>query len=87
MREWVDFHSPRKHWAQVLREAGYATGYFGKWHVEQSNELGQFGWDEYDAKQTGARGQCIEGTALTLPKEGYRRLPTSPASWTMTPPA
>ena len=32
------------HWAERLTEAGYRTGYFGKWHVERSNELSQFGW-------------------------------------------
>ncbi len=33
------------HWAQRLRAAGYHTGYFGKWHVERSFDLDQFGWD------------------------------------------
>lgn len=33
-----------KHWAQNLSEAGYHTGYFGKWHIERSNELAQYGW-------------------------------------------
>ena len=32
------------HWAQRLQSAGYRTGYFGKWHVERSNDLRQFGW-------------------------------------------
>lgn len=35
---------PSRHWAQSLQEAGYQTGYFGKWHVERTHELGQFGW-------------------------------------------
>ena len=30
------------HWAQRLQEAGYRTGYFGKWHVERSNDLRRF---------------------------------------------
>ena len=34
------------HWAERLTEAGYRTGYFGKWHVERSNELAQFGWQQ-----------------------------------------
>lgn len=33
------------HWAQRLRNAGYRTGYFGKWHVERSFDLDAFGWD------------------------------------------
>ena len=32
------------HWAQRLEAAGYHTMYFGKWHVERSNDLTQFGW-------------------------------------------
>ena len=32
------------HWAQRLADAGYRTGYFGKWHVEHSEDPGRFGW-------------------------------------------
>lgn len=32
------------HWAQRLEAAGYRTGYFGKWHVERTDDLNQFGW-------------------------------------------
>lgn len=32
------------HWAQRLETAGYRTGYFGKWHVERTDNLTQFGW-------------------------------------------
>lgn len=32
------------HWAQRLTEAGYRTGYFGKWHIERTNRLEDFGW-------------------------------------------
>lgn len=32
------------HWAQHLVDAGYHTGYFGKWHIERSNHLDKFGW-------------------------------------------
>ena len=41
--------SQHPHWAQRLTEAGYTTGYFGKWHVERSNELARFGWQQQDA--------------------------------------
>ena len=34
------------HFAQRLAQSGYRTGYFGKWHVERSNELQQFGWQD-----------------------------------------
>ena len=32
------------HWAQRLSDAGYRTGYFGKWHIERTNRLEDFGW-------------------------------------------
>ncbi len=35
----------KPHWAQRLRQQGYRTGYFGKWHIERSNDLEKFGWD------------------------------------------
>lgn len=38
------------HWAQRLREAGYATAYFGKWHIERTGELDRFGWDTFEAR-------------------------------------
>ena len=34
------------HFAQKLSDAGYRTGYFGKWHVERSQEVSRFGWQE-----------------------------------------
>lgn len=34
----------KPHWAQRLVAAGYHTGYFGKWHVEHSENPGAFGW-------------------------------------------
>ncbi len=36
----------RPHFAQRLSDAGYRTGYFGKWHIERSNRVEQFGWQE-----------------------------------------
>lgn len=52
------------HWAQRLAEGGYHTGYFGKWHVERTEQLENFGWqvnggsngrlyEEYKEKITG----------------------------------
>jgi arylsulfatase A-like enzyme len=41
------------HWAQHLREAGYRTGYFGKWHIERSHDLDAFGWSDFHVKGSG----------------------------------
>lgn len=34
------------HFAQHLSDAGYRTGYFGKWHIERSNDVARFGWQQ-----------------------------------------
>ena len=47
--DWIDAPAGRfKHFAELLSEQGYRNGYFGKWHVEQSNHLENFGWHEFD---------------------------------------
>ena len=38
------------HWAQRLRDAGYMTAYFGKWHIERTCELDRFGWERADTR-------------------------------------
>jgi arylsulfatase A-like enzyme len=43
----------KPHWAQRLEAAGYRTGYFGKWHVERTNDLARFGW-QVDGERFGA---------------------------------
>ena len=37
-------------WPRLLPENGYHTGYFGKWHIERSNRLENFGFDMYDVE-------------------------------------
>lgn len=59
----------RPHWAQRLVEAGYETGYFGKWHIERTQQLQDFGWKQFHAK--GAKhhaglGAGVEPSAQNL---------------------
>ena len=35
-----------RHFAQNLSDVGYRTGYFGKWHIERSQDVARFGWQE-----------------------------------------
>jgi len=71
--EWVDVPASRcTYFSQLLDQAGYCNAYFGKWHVEQSNELEDFGWHEYDLGCAGARGTAISGTEVIVTREGYR---------------
>lgn len=38
-------------WPQTLQKAGYHTAYFGKWHVERSEKLENFGFETYEVEQ------------------------------------
>ena len=72
-REWVDVPRERfTYFSSIFAEAGYDMAYYGKWHVEQSCELGQFGWADNDHRCGGARAKPIDGTQVVVPKEGYR---------------
>ena len=74
------------HWAQRLEAAGYRTGYFGKWHVERTDDLSRFGWqvngcltsDLYQQKRDQAGGGNKTHGSFSLEKtndllEGYHR--------------
>ena len=57
------------HWAQRLSDAGYRTAYFGKWHIERSNDLRRFGWQEGGSDHVAAQ------RALGAGCHRYRRPP------------
>jgi arylsulfatase A-like enzyme len=38
-------------WPRLLQNEGYDTAYFGKWHVERSHRLENFGFDTYQVEQ------------------------------------
>lgn len=72
-REWLDIPPDRfTHFSRILADAGYRNAYFGKWHVEQSNQLERFGWHEYDLGCAHARPRRLPGTEVIVPKAGYR---------------
>jgi len=73
------------HWAQRLEAAGYRTGYFGKWHVERSEDLRPFGWqvdanhasERFRAHRDGVLGASSPDPSYSLSKTytgppGYR---------------
>jgi arylsulfatase A-like enzyme len=71
-----------RHFAQNLSDVGYRTGYFGKWHIERSQDVSRFGWQEGIVKGAAhvknlGRGQAGPATfkldeALTGYVEGPR---------------
>ena len=72
------------HWAQRLSDAGYRTGYFGKWHVERSNRLEDFGWqvngcDEGAAYR--ALGAGVAPTEALLNDDSFALYETEPEGY------
>lgn len=59
------------HWAQRLEAAGYRTGYFGKWHVERSDDLTRFGWQSQDRPRGGKGGGEFSLRGTNPLPEGY----------------
>ena len=66
------------HWAQKLVTRGYRTGYFGKWHIERSNDLMAYGWQVNGAQNTTLYNSNVDGLIndLDVPLDpkfaGYR---------------
>ena len=74
--------SNRAHWAQHLTQVEYATGYFGKWHVERSDALENFGWQTHrvlgrsahrahSARAVAATCRSTDADALFRRPDGY----------------
>ena len=53
------------HWAQHLSAAGYRNGYFGKWHIERTNRVEDFGWQVNGTEAAVAYRGLGEGVAPT----------------------
>ena len=75
--EWVDVPAGRfGFFSDLMADAGYRNAYFGKWHVEQSKRLDDFGWHEYDidcASMLGREGRnmLIESSEVVVTQPGY----------------
>lgn len=59
--------------AEVLSEAGYSTGIFGKWHLGDADEYqpDQRGFDEMFIHAAGGIGQNFPGTQGAIPGTSY----------------
>ena len=52
------FNADLPFWTRNLRAAGYRIGYFGKWHIERSERLEDFGIATYETNLAGYRDHC-----------------------------
>jgi choline-sulfatase len=64
-------------WPRLLQEADYETAYFGKWHVERSNHLEDFGFDTYEVEQYHQKVGLVEveeelSERLVVRQKGYK---------------
>ncbi len=60
--------------SNALKRAGYRNGYFGKWHVERSHKLDDFGYDEYLTERDipAIHTTAVEKTILSNPGSRYK---------------
>lgn len=56
-------------WTRDLEQAGYHCAYFGKWHVDRSLRLENFGFREYDTEEDAYRGYREYRRRLDLPEK------------------
>lgn len=52
------FNADLPFWTRDLEAAGYHVGYFGKWHIERSGRLEDFGFATYETDLAGYRDHC-----------------------------
>lgn len=57
---------------KLLKEAGYNTCYYGKWHIERSYKLENFGFDEYETELKIPKRELTPVSRVTVQTEGYR---------------
>jgi len=69
----ADYDSSLDTFSNVLKDSGYHNGYFGKWHVERTHKLENFGYDEYLTERDipAMHITAIEKTMLPGFRTGY----------------
>lgn len=70
----AEFKTSLDTWSQRLADRGYRLGYFGRWHVERSGDLSQFGFEEYEISRSEsfATGFSTHRTSVGVPPEPDR---------------
>ncbi|MCK6627690.1 MAG: sulfatase-like hydrolase/transferase [Anaerolineae bacterium] len=64
-------------WSRTLQQAGYHTTYMGKWHIERTNRLENFGFESYEVEQYHRLQGLVERGGplrqrVTVQQKGYK---------------
>lgn len=73
----ADLRPDMPFWSRELARAGYRTGYFGKWHVERTDHLEEYGFGEYETELRLVGVKEHRGAltrSLKVSRPGYRDL-------------
>lgn len=57
---------------QILKKEGYSMCYYGKWHVEHSYKLEDYGFDEYETENQIPKGQFTASRKVKISTDGYK---------------
>lgn len=67
----ANYRSEKDTFTQHLKADGYRLGYYGKWHVERTMDLSQFGFDEYLTEADAREFPMTITKKLTVKQYGY----------------
>lgn len=70
----ADFDASREMLSSLLRDNGYHCGYFGKWHIERSYDLGSYGFEEYLTERELPMFSHKITERVVIEQEGYEPL-------------
>ena len=68
----ADFNDKLQTLPQIFKSNGYSTCYYGKWHVERSYKLENFGIDEYETEHEIPSTHLTSAKRITVSTPGYR---------------
>lgn len=68
----ADYDSSLDTLSRRLKAADYRTAYYGKWHVERTYDLGQYGFDEYETEMDLPVFHLTPVSKVVIRTEGYR---------------
>ncbi|MDD4012063.1 MAG: sulfatase-like hydrolase/transferase [Sphaerochaetaceae bacterium] len=57
---------------EALKDSGYHISYYGKWHIERSYKLEDFGIDEYETEKAIPKARTTPISRIVIKTKGYK---------------